>query len=324
MNKSKVQINTTTKTMTPAKPLIKTKFSIPDKYLKYLLITPIAIVLFLVAIYPFAYAIKLSLTNARVSNYLNPTFIGVENYVNLFTSTEFWGSFKVTMIYVGGALLGETLLGLSLAVVVYNYVRIGKKIIVSCLIIPMLVSTVLAGILFRLQLNQLYGVIPYYLSKIGFTEPLLSEKMALPTVILIDIWQWTSFVFLITYAGLYSLPGEPFEAARVDGASDWTIFKKITFPLVKPIFLLAIIFRTMDAFKAFDHIYMLTSGGPSNATMTLTLLTYDKVYKQDSYGVGAALSIIMLVIIILVSQRILGLLPRFKEKFEKLKVATHI
>ena len=123
----------------------------------------------------------------------------------------------------------------------------------------MLISTVLGGIMFRLELNPSFGVIPYYLGKLGYTAQLLDADHALATTVLIDVWQWTSFIFLISFAGLKSLPGEPFEAARVYGANAWQTFRYVTLPLLKPVLMIAVIFRMMDAFKAlrsYLHAYV--------------------------------------------------------------------
>ncbi|KKL27068.1 hypothetical protein LCGC14_2388870, partial [marine sediment metagenome] len=174
-------------------------------------------------------------------------------------------------------------------------------------ITPMLISTVLSGIIFRLELNPQFGVITYYLKFIGGPENLLDTKHALITVMLIDVWQWTSFIFLISFAGLKSLPVEPFEAARVYGAKPWQTFWKVTLPLLKPVLMIAVIFRMMDAFKAFDHIYILTAGGPNFATTTFSVLAYNYAYTKDHFGMASAMAIIMLIVVILITKRMLKL-----------------
>ena len=166
-------------------------------------------------------------------------------------------------------------------------------------------STVLAGIIFRLELNQQFGVIPYYLGKIGITANLLDTGHALMTMIAIDVWQWTSFIFLIAFAGLKSLPVEPFEAARVYGATAWQTFRYVTLPLVKPVLMIAVIFRMMDAFKAFDHIYILTSGGPDFATTTFSVLAYNYAYTTDNFGMASAMAVVLLIIIIVITKQLL-------------------
>ncbi len=210
------------------------------------------------------------------------------------------------MIYVAGVLLLEIALGLGLALLADKAAK-GQKWYVTLLITPMLISTVLAGIMFRLELNSQFGVIPYYLGKIGIHAQLLDSRHALITTMLIDVWQWTSFIFLIAFAGLKALPVEPFEAAKVYGAKGWQTFRYVTFPLVKPVLMIAIIFRMMDAFKAFDHIYILTSGGPDFATTTFSVFAYNYAYKQDHFGMASAMAVILLIIVIIVTKRLLKL-----------------
>jgi multiple sugar transport system permease protein len=275
-----------------------------DKYIKYFMIIPVTAILAAVAIYPFLFALRLSLTNAKTNNFQNPEWVGISNYINILTSGRFWDSTLLTIIYVGSALSLEIVLGLGLAMLAEKATR-GQKWYVSLLITPMLISTVLAGIIFRLELNQQFGVIPYYLGKLGITANLLDTGHALMTMILIDVWQWTSFIFLIAFAGLKSLPVEPFEAARVYGATAWQTFRYVTLPLVKPVLMIAVIFRMMDAFKAFDHIYILTSGGPDFATTTFSVLAYNYAYTTDNFGMASAMAVVLLIIIIVITKRLL-------------------
>ena len=275
-----------------------------DKYMKYFMIVPVTVILAAVAIYPFLFALRLSLTNAKTNNFQNPDWVGVSNYINILTSGRFWDSTLLTIIYVGAALSLEIVLGLALAMLAEKATR-GQKWYVSLLITPMLISTVLAGIIFRLELNQQFGIIPYYLGKLGITANLLDTGHALMTMILIDVWQWTSFIFLIAFAGLKSLPVEPFEAARVYGANAWQTFRYVTLPLVKPVLMIAVIFRMMDAFKAFDHIYILTSGGPDFATTTFSVLAYNYAYTTDNFGMASAMAVVLLIIIIVITKRLL-------------------
>jgi multiple sugar transport system permease protein len=277
-----------------------------DKYFKYIMITPITVILAGVAMYPFFYALFISLTNAKTANFRHPKFIGLLNYWNIIISLRYWQAAGVTVMYVGGVLLLEIGLALLLAVLVDKATK-GQKWYVTLLITPMLISTVFTGIIFRLQLNPEYGVIPYYLAKIGIKAKLLDTGHALLTTLLIDVWQWTSFIFLIAFAGLKSLPVEPFEAARVYGAKPWQTFRYVTFPLLKPVLTIAVIFRMMDAFKAFDHIYILTNGGPGNATTTFTVLAYRYAYTRDSFGMAAAMTILLLIMVIFLTKNILKL-----------------
>jgi multiple sugar transport system permease protein len=277
-----------------------------ERYFKYLMITPITVILAGVAMYPFIYALWISLTNAKTANFRSPEWVGLLNYGNIIISLRYWQAAGITLMYVGAVLALEIGLGLFLAILVDKATK-GQKWYVTLLITPMLISTVFTGILFRLQLNPEYGVIPFYLGKIGIRASLLDTNHALFTTILIDVWQWTSFIFLIAFAGLKSLPVEPFEAARVYGAKPWQTFRYVTFPLLKPVLMIAIIFRMMDAFKAFDHIYILTNGGPGSATTTFTVLAYRYAYTRDSFGMAAAMCILLLIMVVFITKYLLKL-----------------
>jgi len=271
------------------------------------MIVPITVVLVLVAVYPFLYALWLSFTNAHMANYTNPSLVGLTNYGAILRNAVFWHSLWRSLIYVMAAVCVETGLGLSLAMAADKAARL-QRLFVSLLMIPMLVSTVLVGVMFRLQLNPTFGIIAKYAEALGFGQQLLGPRYALFSMICIDIWQWTSFMFLILYAGLKALPSEPYEAARVYGASKWQIFRYVTLPLLRPVLLIAVIFRTMDAFKAFDHIYTLTAGGPADASTTISILAYNFAYKMNNFGMASALSVILLIVIVIISKFLLRFL----------------
>jgi len=282
-----------------------------DKHIKYLLVLPLVIVLVLIVIYPFIYGIKISFTYAYTGNYLHPKFVGLKNYIWLLRSPKFWKSVEVSLIFVGVAIFLETLIGLGLALLVNQKLKV-KRVTISFLLTPMFVASAIVGIIFRLMFNQLYGVIPYYLAKLGISQGLLSKELALFTIILIDVWQWTPFVFLILYAGLQTLPIEPLEAAMVDGASKWQSFRFVVLPLLSPILVVVAVFRMMDAFKAFDKIYVLTAGGPGDTTTTTNLFTYFQAYEFDNFGKACATIILFLILITVLAKVSVGLFYRSK------------
>ncbi len=273
---------------------------------KYLMITPMTIILAAISLYPFIFAVRLSLTNARTININAPKWVGVNNFINILGSTRFWESTVLTILYVASAIVLEVVLGLLLAILVDKLVK-AQKWLVSLLITPMLISTILGGIIFRLELNPQFGVFSYYLKQLGLGGNWLDTRHALVSMIFIDVWQWTSFIFLIAFAGLKSLPVEPFEAARVYGAKPWQTFWMVTLPLVRPVLTIAVVFRLMDAFKAFDHIYIMTAGGPDFATTTWSVLAYNYAYTTDHFGRASAMAIILLVIVTLIVKQLLKL-----------------
>ena len=273
---------------------------------KYLMIAPMTVVLAAISLYPFVFAVRLALTNARTININAPKWVGVNNFISILGSTRFWESTVLTVVYVASVLVLEVVLGLLLAILVDKVIK-AQKWLVSLLITPMLISTILCGIIFRLELNPQFGVFSYYLKQLGLGGNWLDTRHALVSMIFIDVWQWTSFIFLIAFAGLKSLPVEPFEAARVYGAKPWQTFWMVTLPLVRPVLMVAVVFRLMDAFKAFDHMYIMTAGGPDFATTTWSVLAYNYAYTSDHFGRACAMAIILLIIVTLIVKQLLKL-----------------
>lgn len=273
-----------------------------DKVVKYFLIVPVILVLFGVVIYPFAYSMWLSLHDITVMNYFNPPFSGVDNFLRIFQDSFFWNSIKVTFAYVVFTTGIELIIGFFLASLMNRNVK-GTGLFIYPLIAPLALSPVVVGLMFRMGLNRLYGSISYYLNLLNLPRNLLSDvKTALPTLVLIDIWQWTPFVFVILYAGLRALPKEPFEAALMDGASGWHRLRYITLPLLKPVLAVAIIFRIMDSFKTFDIVFILTKGGPGKSTETISLFIHRMANTQGNVGLGAATTLLVLVFITIFAQ----------------------
>jgi multiple sugar transport system permease protein len=171
---------------------------------------------------------------------------------------------------------------------------------VPLLILPILMPPVVVGLIWKVMLQGEFGILSYYLKKFNFLvdeSVLSSTRLVLPAMIAVDIWQWTPFVMLVLLAGLVSLPKAPFEAALMDGASEWQIFKDVTIPLLWPIAIVAILIRLIDSFKEFDKVYILTGGGPSNITEMVSIYVYRTTFRYWDIGYGAALSFIVFVII---------------------------
>lgn len=269
-----------------------------DKVIKYLLIAPITLVLFFVIIYPFIYSIWLSTHDVTIMNYFNPPFYGIRNYIDILRDSFFWNSLRITFIFVILATSMELIVGFILALLANRNLR-GTNIFMYIFLAPVMISPVVVGLLFRMGLNHLYGIIPYYLKVLlNFSSPLLENRqLALLTLIGIDVWQWTPFVFLILYAGFQSLPKEPFEAASVEGASSCQILRYITIPMLKPFIVIAAIFRAMDTFKVFDTVYIITKGAPGKATETITLYIERLAYTEGRIGLGATVTIILLIFV---------------------------
>jgi multiple sugar transport system permease protein len=273
-----------------------------EKKYAYFYILPGVVVLALITFAPFIYDVVLSFTNKSLVASAPPEFIGLANYRDVLLSKYFWFALLKTVQYTFFAVVAEMVLGFILALLFQVEFR-GKILIRSLLLLPMVATPIAISLLWKIMYNANSGIINYFLGlfNIPAVEWLASEKTAMLSVVIVDIWQWTPFVFIILSAGLSALPEEPFEAAVVDGANLWQVMRHIMFPLLKPILVIALLFRIVDSFKAFDIIYVLTGGGPGISTETLNIHAFLNAFKYLNMGYTAALSIFLIIFIIQIS-----------------------
>ena len=274
----------------------------------YLLIAPTLAVLLALSIYPLIYSIKISFQSQTGA----PT---LQNFTRLVTDQFFVSALAHTFIYAAIALTVEFLIGLALAVLLNGQMR-GRGAFRSLLLVPMMLPAVVVGVVWRLMLNSNFGAVNGTLKELGMnTEALTwtaSPKLAMASVIIADVWQWTPFMFLILLAGLQAIPQEPYEAALVDGSSAWQTFRHVTLPLLKPAILIALLLRSMDLLRVFDHIFIITEGGPGFATETLSLYIYRTAFRFSNFGYAAAMSFVLLIITNLISVGYIRLLQTRK------------
>lgn len=261
------------------------------------MLAPAVIVLLLLTIYPLIFAIKVSLQTPAGRWTL-------ANFTRLFGDHFFAVALWQTFIFTASALVAEFALGLGLALLLDSQIR-GRNFFRSLLLIPMMLPPVVVAVIWRLIYNPNFGTINGTLKGWGINTSNLtwiaSPSMALPSVILVDIWQWTPFMFLILLAGLQAIPQEPYEAAMIDGSSAWQTFWHITLPLLKPAILIALLLRTMDLLRIFDQVFILTQGGPGFATETISLYIYKTAFRFFDFGYAAAMSFVLLILINVVS-----------------------
>ena len=277
-------------------PKLKRSFSAHnsrDLLFALVLITPALVVLLSLSIYPLIYSITISLQTETADGIK----WGVSNFTRLISDAFFLTAMAHTFIYAVVALVFEFLIGLSLALLLNSQIR-GRTLFRAALLVPMMLPTVVVGIVWRLMLNPNFGAINGTLKEVGVnTESLTwtaSPKLALLSVIAVDVWQWTPFVFLVLLAGLQAIPQEPYEAALIDGSSRWQTFRYVTLPLLKPAILIALLLRTMDLLRVFDQIFILTEGGPGFATETISLYIYRTAFRFFDFGYAAAMSFVLL------------------------------
>ena len=268
-----------------------------------LMLMPATILLVGLTLFPFIVSLILSFTDYSLLRPGQTKFIFLDNYIELMKTDEFWIALRVTVVFTVLAVFIQVVLGVVFATLLHNE-NSNVSLLRTLYLLPLAITPIAATFTFRLMFNPSLGVLNYFMKLLGL-EPqawLASPNTAMISLIIVDTWQWTPFILLICLGGLASLPSEPFEAAKVDGASSWQIFTKITVPMLYPFIGLALLFRSIDAFKTFDIIYVLTSGGPGILTRTLNLYAFKHGIEFLSMGYAGSIAIVMLIITIVVAQ----------------------
>lgn len=279
-----------------------------------LFIAPAFIVIGIILVYPLGYSLWLSFHEWTLRGFRQGVpYVGLQNYIDLFSNPDFINSLLVTAKFVILAVGIEFVLGMGLALLLNHDLR-GKHFIRAMVLLPMMCTNVVIGLTWRLLLNYEFGLVNYYLGVMGIApvEWLSKPAMALPAVILVDVWNTTSFVALLLLAGLQALPEEPFEAARIDGASAWQSFINITLPLLRQTILVVLLWRMIDTFRIFDVIYLLTAGGPARATETVSIYVYRYGFQSFNLGYASAASYIMILIMLVIAAFLARLIGRIE------------
>ncbi len=288
-------------TTTVSKPLWQ---KIEKKGAPYFMVAPAVAILLGITIFPLIYSIGMSLTPLNLTRPgSGKEFIGLRNYLDLFKDYRFWRTLSNTLIIVTCAVTCEFFIGLFLANL-FNRKFTTQRVLTVLFLIPTLIVPVVIGMIWRLMLHQAYGLINHIIRSIGIGKSVAwvaKPTLALFVMIAIDIWEWTPLMFLILLAGMTSLSKEPVEAAAIEGATSWQVFWRITFPLLKPVFIVAILIRLIDAFKLFDTIFVITQGGPGLSTETTSMFVYYRAFKHFEIGSACSLSWIFLIIIIIIT-----------------------
>jgi len=259
----------------------------------YLWIAPALILLVSLVIYPMVFSLWLSFHTWFLGRPQEMPFVGLYNYMYAFTGDAVLRiAFANTVIVVIVAIVAEFALGMTLAILLSRENVRFRGVFRTCLLAPMLMTPVVVGVLWRFMFHPTFGIVNYILGLLGIgaMQWLSDIRLALGSSIIVDVWQWTPFMFLVLYAGLQSIPREPQEAARIDGASRLDILRYVVLPMMRPIITVVVIFRMIDLFKIFDIIYVLTRGGPGDATEVLTLYIFRVGLNYYYIGRAAALS----------------------------------
>ncbi len=246
--------------------------------------------------FPLLYSFWLGFTSYQLVSGGVADFVGLDNYTRVLADPDYWASLSATASYVFLSVTFELIIGLSLALALQsqkwltNFTR-------SFLLAPMFITPIAVGLMFRFFLNDQLGAIPHFLGQIGLSYDFFGSGKALITLSFVDVWQWTPFMVLLLLAGLESIPKQPLEAARVDGANRWYIFRRVTLPMLSPILIVAVLLRGLDALKVFEYVYATTRGGPGIETKTIQYLSYQTGISYFRLAEASAMAFILLVIV---------------------------
>ncbi|PSJ61726.1 carbohydrate ABC transporter permease [Kumtagia ephedrae] len=258
---------------------------ISDRWFSILLIAPAMAVILVFALLPLVYALNVSFRFADLTRGGIGDFVGLDNYRRVLADRAFWASVGVTVKFTLAAVILEMVLGIAIAFLIHSATK-GKGIIRSLMVLPLATSAAVTGLFWRYLYDTQFGLINYFLGLLHLPQPnwLGDYTIALWSVVLFDVWQWTPFVALIALAGLQALPKEPFEAAELDGASTFRVLRTLTFPMLKPVLFLVLVLRTIDSVRLYDAVAVLTRGGPGTVTESMTFYLYRtglKLFRMD-------------------------------------------
>ncbi len=274
----------------------------PKERWYYYLILPTVLVLLVVNIYPLIYSVAVSLTTYKLTSFNPVKFVGLKNYIDLLSNSDFLHSMRNTLVYVVCSVSVELVLGVMIAVLLFKLERSGNTLL-SFFLLPMMLTPVIVGIMWRFMYNYDLGMINAFLEKIGLDRLsfISNSKAVLFCLSAVDVWQWTPYVILLTFGSLQSLPRDVMEATEIDGASSWQRFRHVVLPYLSGTLTVCLLIRMIDAIKEYDKVYTMTQGGPGNASETASFYIYRQAYKFFNTSSAAAASIILLIITVFVS-----------------------
>jgi multiple sugar transport system permease protein len=279
------------------KPRSRTATRLADAVSRWAFMAPAAIILAAMLAYPIFYTIEISFSRFDLMTFSAVEWVGWENYRHVLSDYRFWSSMKVTLVYLAFALPLQIVLGFGIAFLINAEWR-GRGLVRALFIIPMVVAPVVAGGIWRMILDPLWGIVNWFIGLFGFAplDWFGDPTLAMAAIIIIDTWRWTPFVILIATAALLALPRDIFEAAEIDGANWWSMLWSITLPLLVPIIAATFVVRWLGAVKMFDIALAATYGGPGGATNVINLFIYEEAFRSLHFAESAAMAVVVLVL----------------------------
>jgi multiple sugar transport system permease protein len=291
-------------------------FKLQDLMERWAFFIPTIVILVVMLAYPIFYTFQISFSRFDLSTFGPGQWIGLDNYVKILSDYRFWESLKVTGIYLAWALPIQIVLGFGIAYLV-NADWAGRSVVRALFLVPLVVAPVIAGGMWKMILDPLWGLANYGLSFLGigpvdwFGDP----NLAMATIIIIDTWRWTPFVVLIASAGLIALPREVFEAAKIDGANWWATLWSIAVPLLVPVIAATFVIRWLGAAKMFDIVLTSTNGGPGATTGVINLFIYEEAFRSLHFAESATMAVIVLVLTMMLTGLFLYGSRKLEERF---------
>jgi len=279
----------------------------PPSYWPFVI--PALVVVLAVIVFPWVFTIWMSLNEWKVG--APTTFVGFANYIRLPNDPRFVESVEHTLVYTTLSVLLPLLFGTFAAVVFHANFR-GRGVLRAIFIMPMMATPVAIALVWTMMFHPQLGVLNYLLSLVGLPPQLwvFHPATVIPSLVLVETWQWTPLVMLIVLGGIAAIPTEPYESAQIDGASHWQMFRYITLPLVTPFLFIAAMIRMIDAVKSFDIIFAITQGGPGSASETINLYLYSVAFIYYDLGYGSAIAVMLFLLIVALAALLLHLRQR--------------
>lgn len=272
-----------------------------DRNLHILFPAPAVLIVSAIMLYPLVYTLLLS-TRTYGTNLNKYKFVGVQHFADVLRDERFINAFGRTLYFTALAVLISIILGMIMALIL-NRDFPGVTLVRTLFLLPMVATPVATSLVWMMMFNPTLGVLNYFLRLVGVAPSLwvADPRWVIPSIVMVDVWHTAPFAMLILLAGLRALPIEPFESAMIDGATRWQMFTQITLPLLRPALVVALMFRTIDALKVFDLIWVMTAGGPGYDSETMYVYAYNNAFKYLNLGYGSAVILVFTLIVALFS-----------------------
>ena len=263
-------------------------------------VMPALIVVCAVIIFPWAFTVWMSANDWTLGQ--ARTFVGAENYINLALVARFWESLWHTIYYTALAVILPLFLG-TIAALIFDEQFPLRGFLRGVFVMPMMATPVAIALVWTMMFHPQLGILNYFLSLVGIEAQgwIYDQATVIPSLVIVEVWQWTPLVMLIVLGGLAAVPREPYESAEIDGANGWQKFRYLTLPMIGPFLMIAVIIRTIDALKSFDIIYAMTQGGPGTASETINIYLYNVAFSYYNIGYASAMAIIFFILIVILS-----------------------